>query len=56
LSLGLNEPLKNDTEVYSPEVLELIAKRKTLRAEKKWAEADQIRDQLVSMGVEVKDK
>lgn len=35
---------------------ELIELREKYRAEKNWVEADKIRDQLIAMGVEVKDK
>lgn len=35
---------------------ELIAVREKYRAEKNWAEADKIRDQLVALGIEVKDR
>lgn len=35
---------------------DLIAVREMYRAEKNWAEADKIRDQLVALGIEVKDR
>lgn len=35
---------------------DLIAMREKFRAEKKWAEADKIRDQLTALGVEIKDR
>ena len=35
---------------------ELIALREKYRAEKNWVEADKIRDRLVALGVEIKDK
>lgn len=35
---------------------ELVAVREKYRAEKNWAEADKIRDELVALGVEIKDK
>ncbi len=35
---------------------DLLALREKYRAEKNWVEADKIRDQLLSLGVEIKDK
>lgn len=38
------------------EYTDLIAQREKYRAEKNWAEADRIRDELLKVGVEVKDR
>lgn len=40
----------------SSEIEALIAKRLQARADKDWAEADRIRDQLNDMGIELEDK
>jgi len=40
----------------TPEIAELIEKREEARREKRWGEADQIRDQLRELGYEVQDK
>ena len=43
-------------EELSDEVKALIEERNKARAEKNWAEADRIRDLLISMGVKIADK
>jgi cysteinyl-tRNA synthetase len=42
-------------EEVGPEVMALVEKRAQARREKRWAEADAIRDQLAGMGWEVRD-
>lgn len=48
--------LTEATIVITPEITDLIAQRETARTEKNWALADQIRDQLIEMGIEVQDQ
>ncbi|MEX1307495.1 MAG: cysteine--tRNA ligase [Eubacteriales bacterium] len=43
------------TDEIPEEILKLVEERKTARAEKNWAKADEIRDQLTEKGYEVKD-
>ena len=43
-------------EFSNPEILHLIEERNKARAEKKWDIADRIRDQLISLGVTIKDQ
>ncbi|HBS47586.1 TPA: cysteine--tRNA ligase [Candidatus Dependentiae bacterium] len=50
------EKLPEESVVITREIQELIAKREEARKQKNWALADQIRDQLLSMGIEVRDK
>lgn len=55
--LGLTlEPLAEKTVEITPEIQQLLEAREKARIEKDWAKADQIRDQLIAMGVELKDK
>ena len=55
--LGLRlEPLPEQAVEITPEVQALIDQRNQARAEKNWARADEIRDQLQQMGVDLKDK
>lgn len=51
--LGIFTRKQEDT--ISEEAKELIAKRKTAREEKNWALADELRDKLLAMGIEVCD-
>ena len=44
----------NDSE-FDPEIQDLIKKREQARSEKNWGLADEIRDQLKSRGIIVKD-
>ena len=54
--LGLTlVPVSAELEI-TPEIEELIEKRIRARADKNWAEADAIREQLVALGYESKDK
>ncbi len=43
-------------EFSNPEILRLIEERNKVRAEKNWDLADKIREQLISLGVTVKDQ
>jgi cysteinyl-tRNA synthetase len=52
-ALGLE--LNADVGAVAPEALELARRRDAARADKDWAAADSIRDQLVAMGYEVAD-
>lgn len=55
--LGLTmEPLPEAHVVITPEIQELINRRQQARRDKNWQLADQIRDRLTSMGVDVQDK
>jgi cysteinyl-tRNA synthetase len=55
--LGLRmEPLSEKVIEITPEAEALIDERNKARAEKNWARADEIRDQLVKMGIDLKDK
>lgn len=59
LSLDLGkEKSENQSQqnISDPKVQELINLRNQYRTEKNWAQADKIRDQLVALGVEIKDK
>jgi len=50
------EPLAEKTVSITPEIQNLIAQREQARAEKNWAQADQLRDQLKQLGYDVQDK
>jgi len=55
--LGLTlEPIKEKKVEITPEIQALIDERETARKEKNWARADEIRDKLKQMGVDVQDK
>ena len=55
--LGLTlEPLAEKEVEITPEIQKLIDDRAQARLDKNWALADQIRDQLAVLGVEVQDK
>lgn len=55
--LGLRmEPLAEKSIEITPEIQHLIDEREKARVEKNWARADEIRDQLKAMGVEIQDK
>jgi len=53
---GLTLELIQENIDHSPEIKKLIEERETARKEKNWARADEIRDQLAGLGVEVQDK
>lgn len=55
--LGLRmEPLAEREVAITPEIQALIDERNKARADKNWARADEIRDQLQKMGIDLKDK
>jgi cysteinyl-tRNA synthetase len=55
--LGLTlEPLPEKAVELTPEITQLLAEREKARAEKNWARADEIRDQLTNLGVDIHDK
>lgn len=55
--LGLRmEPLAQAVIEITPEVQALIDEREKARADKNWKRADEIRDQLQKMGIDLKDK
>ena len=55
LGLGIKE-MKEEIITIPKEVKQLIEKRESLRAEKKWAEADILRNQIREKGYEIEDK
>lgn len=55
--LGLTlKPLPEVKVEITPEIQVLIDQREQARADKDWSKADELRDKLVELGVEVKDK
>ena len=52
-NLGLR--LRDTTPDIAPEQYDLIMSRTAARAEKDWAKSDQIRDELLTNGIEIKD-
>ena len=50
------EPLAEDAVEITPEIQKLIDEREAAREAKEWKKADQLRDQLKALGVELKDK
>lgn len=55
--LGLTlQPLPEKEVVMTPEIKELLEQREQARAEKNWKLADEIRDKLGKLGVDVQDK
>lgn len=55
--LGLSlEVLPEETVAITPEIQKLIDEREKARAAKDWKRADALRDQLLAVGVEIKDK
>lgn len=55
--LGLPlQPIKEETVTLSPQALDLLGQREQARKEKNWQRADELRDQLVAMGVTLHDK
>jgi cysteinyl-tRNA synthetase len=57
LGLGLSEMGKvwHSPEEAGPEIMDLIVKRESFRKEKKWKDADHIRDSLKKNGIVVED-
>ena len=54
--LGLTlEPLKEEVVLITPEIQSMIDDRLQARLEKNWKRADEIRDELIQIGVEVND-
>ena len=47
--------LRDDTELLGPFIEALLSLRASARDDKRWADADAVRDQLSSLGVEVRD-
>lgn len=55
--LGLTlQPLPEKKIAMTPEIEKLLHEREQARAEKNWARADQLRDQLKALGFDVHDK
>ncbi len=55
--LGLSlVPIVEKQQEITPEIKKLIAQREQARAQKEWARADAIRDQLQALGFDVQDK
>ena len=55
--LGLTlAPLQEKTVAITPEIQTLIDERKRAREQKNWSRADELRDQLQKLGVELQDK
>ena len=52
LDLAVWEP---EAEVIPQEVLELVTRRQAARQEKRWADADAMRDQVRDLGYEIED-
>ncbi|MBI2353102.1 cysteine--tRNA ligase [Candidatus Dependentiae bacterium] len=50
------EPLPEQKMVFSDEIKALMQQRQKAREEKNWKRADEIRDQLIKLGVEFHDK
>jgi cysteinyl-tRNA synthetase len=50
------EPLPEKEVVITPEIEELLQQREAARKNKEWSRADQLRDQLRTLGFEVQDK
>ena len=50
------EPLPAEEVEITPEIQKLLQERERARQEKDWARADAIRDQLVKMGIDVRDE
>jgi cysteinyl-tRNA synthetase len=52
---GRNAPVASGADPLAGEVERLLEARKAARAAKQWAESDRIRDELLAMGVAIKD-
>ena len=55
LALGIADMKQDELSVDESEILSLIDQRTQAKAEKNWARADEIRDQLANMGIVIKD-
>jgi cysteinyl-tRNA synthetase len=55
LGLDLGKPMDDFKVVVSAEADELLCQRNEARAQKNWAQADALRDQLADMGYEIMD-
>ena len=56
-TLGLSlEPLPEKKVAITPEIAKLMEARELARKEKNWKRADEIRDQLIALGVNLQDK
>lgn len=53
---GLKLEIIQEKTAITPQIQKLLEDREIARKEKNWTQADKIRDQLVSLGVEVQDK
>ena len=53
--LGLELDMKVEVEAISVEITELLAARAAARSNKDFGKSDQIRDQLIQLGIEVQD-
>jgi cysteinyl-tRNA synthetase len=51
----LQAGIKANAGVDEATIVELIAQRKAAKANKHWAQADQLRDQLKAMGIALED-
>ncbi|MFH1831373.1 MAG: cysteine--tRNA ligase [bacterium] len=55
--LGLNlQPIQEKTIEITPEIQKLIDEREKARETKNWTRSDQLRDQLLQLGIKVQDK
>ena len=55
--LGLTlEPLPEKTVTITPEIQKLIDERNEARAQKNWKRSDELRDELLKLGIDVRDK
>ena len=48
-------PLVKETAVITPEITRLLTQRDEARAQKNWSRADEIRDELKNLGIDVQD-
>ncbi len=55
--LGLTlEPLREKTVTITPEIQKLIDERNEARVQKNWKRSDELRDELLKLGIDVRDK
>ena len=55
LGLKIEEPMNEEKEHISEEVLNLVEQRKQARQDKNWAKSDELRDKIQELGYQVKD-